>query len=129
MTQQLLCRTFVHVLYWYEWYYALLKLNIFSRQLHSDRDPIPDVPAVYFCMPTEENLGRIGQDLQNGLYDAYHLNFISPISRQRLEDLAAAALHANCVSRIQKVCSLFLCTYIKFFSLKDNTITVSPYFF
>jgi hypothetical protein len=58
---------------------------------------------VYFCLPTEENLGRIGQDLQSNLYDAYHLNFISPISRQRLEDLAAAALQANCVSQIQKV--------------------------
>lgn len=58
---------------------------------------------MYFCLPTEENLGRIGQDLQNNVYDAYHLNFISPISRQRLEDLAAAALQANCVSQIQKV--------------------------
>lgn len=73
------------------------------RQLHSDRDPIPDVPAVYFCMPTEENLGRIGQDLNNNIYDIYHLNFISPISRQRLEDLASAALQANCVSHIHKV--------------------------
>lgn len=29
--------------------------------LHSDRDPIPDVPAVYFVMPTEENVDRICQ--------------------------------------------------------------------
>uniref|UniRef100_A0A673CG39 Sec1 family domain containing 1 n=1 Tax=Sphaeramia orbicularis TaxID=375764 RepID=A0A673CG39_9TELE len=29
--------------------------------LHSDRDPIPDVPAVYFVMPTEENIDRICQ--------------------------------------------------------------------
>ncbi|KAF4520597.1 hypothetical protein B566_EDAN006008 [Ephemera danica] len=85
-------------------------------QLHSDRDPIPDVPAVYFCMPTEENLGRIGQDLQNGLYDTYHLNFISPISRQRLEDLAAASLQANCVSRVQKVYD----QYLNFISLEDD---------
>lgn len=85
-------------------------------QLHSDRDPIPDVPAVYFCLPTEENLGRIGQDLQNNLYDAYHLNFISPISRQRLEDLAAAALQANCVSQIQKVFD----QYLNFISLEDD---------
>lgn len=82
---------------------SVTEIHIVYRQLHSDRDPIPDVPAVYFCLPTEENLGRIGQDLQNNLYDTYHLNFISPISRQRLEDLAAAALQANCVSQIQKV--------------------------
>ncbi|KAK3927655.1 Protein sly1-like protein [Frankliniella fusca] len=85
-------------------------------QLHSDRDPIPEVPAVYFCMPTEENLGRIGQDLHNGLYDAYHLNFISPISRQRLEDLAAAALSANSVLSISKVYD----QYLNFISLEDD---------
>ncbi len=33
--------------------------NNFCRQLHSDREPIPDVPAVYFVMPTEENIQRI----------------------------------------------------------------------
>jgi len=65
-------------------------------QLHSDRDSIPEVPAIYFCAPTDENLGRIGQDLQNGLYDIYHLNFISPISRQKMEDLAAAAARTWC---------------------------------
>ncbi|XP_049789905.1 protein sly1 homolog isoform X2 [Schistocerca nitens] len=85
-------------------------------QLHSDRDPIPDVPAVYFCLPTEENLGRISQDFQNNLYDAYHLNFISPISRQKLEDLASAALQANCVSQIQKVYD----QYLNFISLEDD---------
>lgn len=79
---------------------------VFScSQLHSNRDPIPDAPAVYFCMPTEENLGRISQDFMNGLYDFYHLNFISAISRQKLEDLALASLEANVVMNIHKVCS------------------------
>jgi hypothetical protein len=31
------------------------------RLLHSDRDAIPDVPAVYFVLPTEENIKRICQ--------------------------------------------------------------------
>ena len=31
------------------------------RLLHSDRDPIPDVPAVYFVMPTEKNIDRMCQ--------------------------------------------------------------------
>uniref|UniRef100_A0A6Q2WTW9 Sec1 family domain containing 1 n=1 Tax=Esox lucius TaxID=8010 RepID=A0A6Q2WTW9_ESOLU len=39
--------------------------------LHSDRDPIPDVPAIYFVMPTEENIDRICQ-----VFDQY-LNFIT----------------------------------------------------
>ena len=31
------------------------------RLLHSDRDVIPDVPAIYFVLPTEENIKRICQ--------------------------------------------------------------------
>lgn len=85
-------------------------------QLHSDRDPIPEVPAIYFCAPTDENLGRIGQDLQNGLYDIYHLNFISPITRQRMEDLAAAALLGGVVASIHKVFD----QYLNFITLEDD---------
>ncbi|RZC33324.1 sly1 -like [Asbolus verrucosus] len=85
-------------------------------QLHSDRDPIPEVPAVYFCAPTDENLGRIAQDFQRGVYDIYHLNFISAISRQKLEDLASAALQANCVANIHKVYD----QYVNFISLDDD---------
>lgn len=57
---------------------------------------------MYFCAPTDENLDRISQDFQKGIYDMYHLNFVSPISRQKLEDLAAAAIQANCVANIHK---------------------------
>lgn len=85
-------------------------------QLHSDRDSIPDAPAVYFCVPNEENLGRICQDFQSGLYDVYHLNFISPISRQKLEDLAAAALQSGCVANIHKVYD----QYVNFITLEDD---------
>lgn len=76
---------------------------VFFSQLHSNRDPIPDAPAIYFCMPSEENLGRISQDFLKGLYDFYHLNFITAVSRQKLEDLALAALEANVVMNISKV--------------------------
>lgn len=40
---------------------------LFSSLLHSDRDPIPDVPAVYFVMPTEENIDRLCQVI-SGFY-------------------------------------------------------------
>ncbi|KAL1506571.1 hypothetical protein ABEB36_005906 [Hypothenemus hampei] len=85
-------------------------------QLHSDRDSIPEVPVVYFCAPTEENLDRIKQDFQKGVYDIYHLNFLSPISRQKLEDLASAAIEANCVANIHKVYD----QYVNFVSLEDD---------
>jgi hypothetical protein len=68
--------------------------------LNSERDPVPDVPAVYFCQPTDENLKRIGQDLENGIYGSYHFNFISPISRQKLEDLATTAIQYNAASQV-----------------------------
>lgn len=61
-------------------------------------------------------MGRIAQDFQNGLYDIYHLNFISPISRSKLEDLSAAALQAGCVANIHKVFD----QYVNFITLEDD---------
>ena len=63
-------------------------------------DPVPDVPAIYFCQPSDENLQRIGQDLEANLYGTYHFNFLSPISRQKIEDLASKAIQANVVSQV-----------------------------
>ena len=60
------------------------------RQLHSNRPPLPDVPAVYFVSPTLANIRRIAQDLEKGLYESFHLNFVEPLPRALLEDLAAA---------------------------------------
>ncbi|XP_034015687.1 LOW QUALITY PROTEIN: sec1 family domain-containing protein 1 [Thalassophryne amazonica] len=84
--------------------------------LHTDRDPIPDVPAIYFVMPTEENIDRICQDLRNQLYESYFLNFISAISRSKLEDIASAALAANAVSQVTKVYD----QYLNFITLEDD---------
>ncbi|KAM6913087.1 sec1 family domain-containing protein 1 [Xenentodon cancila] len=84
--------------------------------LHSNRDPIPDVPAIYFLMPTEENVDRICQDLRNQLYESYYLNFISAISRSKLEDIASAALAANVVSHVTKVFD----QYLNFITLEDD---------
>lgn len=84
--------------------------------LHSDRDPIPEVPAIYFVAPTNENVTRISQDFRNNLYDQYYLNFVSPISRQYLEDLASAALQANCVASVSKVFD----QYLNFISLEND---------
>ena len=86
------------------------------RLLHSDRDPIPDVPAVYFVMPTEENIDRMCQDLRNQLYESYYLNFISAISRSKLEDIANAAIGANAVAQVAKVFD----QYLNFITLEDD---------
>ncbi|KAI6068441.1 Sec1 family domain-containing protein 1 isoform X3 [Aix galericulata] len=84
--------------------------------LHSDRDPIPDVPAIYFVMPTEENIDRMCQDLRNQLYESYYLNFISAISRSKLEDIANAAIGANAVTQVAKVFD----QYLNFITLEDD---------
>lgn len=84
--------------------------------LRSDRDPIPDVPAIYFISPTAENVARLCQDLKNELYESYYLNFISPVPRSLLEDIAQAAISANCVNSIHKVFD----QYLNFISLDEE---------
>ena len=88
--------------------------------LHSDRDSIPDVPAVYFVLPTDDNIRRICQDLQNQLYDSYYFNFISAISRQKLEDIAQTAIQSNCVQQVSKVFD----QYLNFISLEEDMFTL-----
>jgi sec1 family domain-containing protein 1 len=61
-----------------------------SRQLHSSRPPLSDVPAIYFVAPTLTNIRRIAEDLGKGLYESFHLNFSEPLPRPLLEELAAA---------------------------------------
>jgi len=90
--------------------------------LHSHRDTIPDAPCVYFCLPTEDNLRRLGQDLDSHLYGSYYYNFISPISRMKLEDLATSALQAGCDDLIQRLFDQytnFICLESDMFCLKQ----------
>ena len=74
------------------------------RLIDSPREQISDAVAVYFLMPTKENIAKICQDCKAQLYESYFFNFTTPISRSLLEDLAKAALEANCVTQISKVC-------------------------
>lgn len=85
-------------------------------KLHSDRDAIPDLPAIYFLTPSDDNINRICGDMRSRLYDQFYFNFITPISRQKLEDLASAALQANCTNCIKKVFD----QYLNFVSLEEN---------
>lgn len=59
---------------------------------------------------------RICQDFRNHLYDYYYLNFIAPISRTKLEELATVALQSNCSSNISKVFD----QYLNYISLEDD---------
>ena len=90
-------------------------------QLHSKRSEIPDVPAIYFCEPSDENLDRIGQDFSSGLHSMYHLNFTSAISRAKMENLAQAALQANCQTSVKRICD----QYMNFVCLEDDMFSLS----
>jgi hypothetical protein len=88
----------------------LLRVNELRRhgvtlhlQLHSDRQPIPDVPAVYFVAPTEEAAARIAEDARRGLYEALHLNFSTHLPRPLLERLAAGAVAGGGAARVARV--------------------------
>uniref|UniRef100_A0A3Q2WWQ9 Sec1 family domain containing 1 n=1 Tax=Haplochromis burtoni TaxID=8153 RepID=A0A3Q2WWQ9_HAPBU len=53
---------------------------------------------------------------RNQLYESYYLNFISAISRSKLEDIASAALAANAVTQVTKVFD----QYLNFITLEDD---------
>jgi len=91
--------------------------------LHSPRDPIPDAPCVYFCLPTDDNILRIRQDLTSHTYGAYYYNFISPVSRTKLEDIATSALQAGAEQLVQRLFDQytnFICLEDEMFCLKHQ---------
>lgn len=91
--------------------------------INNDRDAIPDVPVIYFVLPTEENIKRICQDFKNQLYDSFYLNFITPISRAKLDTLAQTAFQANVTANICKVFD----QYTNFVSLEDELFVLKEH--
>ncbi|OQR94306.1 SEC1 family transporter SLY1 [Thraustotheca clavata] len=90
--------------------------------LENEREDIPDVPAVYFVLPTEANLERIVADCAKQLYSTIHVNFAAPIPRQRLEYFAKGCVNAGCTSMISKVFDQyanFVCLEPQLFSLNQ----------
>ncbi|WPH01782.1 Sec1-like protein [Acrodontium crateriforme] len=76
--------------------------------INAQRHAIPDVPVVYLVEPTAENLERITQDLQKGLYSPAHVNFLSSISRPLLEDFASQTAQAETSESISQVFDQYL---------------------
>ena len=88
--------------------------------LESERQPIPEVPAVYLVSPSEAVVRRVGRDLKAGLYAAAHLHFASPLPRPALEALAAEAVQADALGRVARVVDqhlAFVCLEPRCFSL------------
>ncbi|CAG8555920.1 5795_t:CDS:2, partial [Acaulospora colombiana] len=76
--------------------------------LKSERQPISDVPAIYFVEPTSENIQRISEDLAKNLYESYYINFLTSIPRPLLEELAASTIPNNTSNMIAQVYDQYL---------------------
>ena len=87
-----------------------------TLSLEAKRDPIPDVPAVYFVKPSVEMASTLANDISSGLYDLVHLHWSSPCPRDVLEQLAKACFEAGCAKRIASVWD----TYMAYTCLKDR---------
>lgn len=61
---------------------------------------------MYFVSPTLANIKRIAEDLDKGLYEAFHLNFVEPLSRALLEELAAMVARDGTGDLIQQVSNM-----------------------
>ncbi|EIW64208.1 Sec1-like protein [Trametes versicolor FP-101664 SS1] len=91
-------------------------------QLHSNRPALPDVPAVYFVSPTLANIRRIAQDLEKSLYESFHLNFVEPLPRSLLEDLAAAVARDGTGELVEQV----LDQYLSFIAPSPSLFSLLP---
>lgn len=93
----------------------LLRVNELRSQgvtlhllLEAERQPIPDVPAVYFVQPSAANVDRIAQDAQQALYEAMHINFSTSAPSRLLEQLATGIVKANAVDKVAKIYDEYL---------------------
>jgi sec1 family domain-containing protein 1 len=89
-------------------------------QLESERQSIPDVPAIYFLQATHANMERIAQDAAKGLYESMHINFVSSAPRSALEELAAGVVKASALPRIGKIFD----QYLSFIALESNLFSL-----
>lgn len=91
--------------------------------INTERDSIPEVPAIYFLLPTSENMRRIFSDLKLQLYDSYYFNFVTSIPGPALDDLAEEAFEAGATQNISKVVD----QYSSFISLEDEFFTLREF--
>ncbi|GAA5951212.1 hypothetical protein JCM3765_002414 [Sporobolomyces pararoseus] len=95
-------------------------------QLHSERPPLPEVPAIYFISPSSSNLTRVAQDLRSNLYSSTFLNFTSSLPKKLLEEFSEMIAKDGTVDRVEQVFDQhldFLCLSKSLFSLTPSLST------
>lgn len=90
--------------------------------LHASRHPIPDVPAVYFVQPTQENIIRISADASNNMYSHLSVNFTATIPRHLLETFGERISNLKpSAARISRVYDM----YAAFLALEQNLFSLN----
>ncbi|TXT09076.1 hypothetical protein VHUM_02550 [Vanrija humicola] len=95
-------------------------------QLHSQRPPLSDVPAVYFVSPTLANIRRIAEDLNPPLYSSYHLSFTSTLPRPLLEELASLILANDPTGQTGQLISSVQDQFLDFVVPSPNLFSLLP---
>ena len=85
------------------------------------REAIEDVPAVYFCRPTVENLKIIASDLEKSLYSRVHLNFVTKLQRSEMEYFAKMVVQTGSLGKVASVHD----QYIDYVCLEDRMFTLN----
>lgn len=96
-------------------------LHLLLSNTVAEREAIPDVPAIYFCRPTAENLALIAQDCAKRLYARAHLNFVTKLDRSLMEDFAKLVVQTGSLDQIASVHDQYLdftCLERRLFSLQ-----------
>eukprot|EP01147_Barroeca_monosierra_P008612 gene8612-1025_t len=88
------------------------------RMLGSDQEPLLDVPAVYLCAATKENINLICEEIRQHTYETYELNFLTSIPRLLLEEMAENTVDASCADQVTKVYDM--CLEDDFFTLTEG---------
>ena len=94
--------------------------------LHTDRQPIPDVPAVYLLSATPDAIRRLVQDCQRSLYAKLYVHFLAPIPRPLLEQLADGVVASATATRPEACIARVYDLYANFVSLKRDLFTLLP---
>ncbi|OBZ68599.1 Protein sly1 [Grifola frondosa] len=84
--------------------------------------PAAGRPRRLLCLAKLANIRRIAQDLEKCLYESFHLNFVEPLPRALLEELAASVARDGTGELIEQV----LDQYLSFIAPSPSLFSLLP---
>lgn len=81
-----------------------------------NRTRISGVPAIYFILPTKDNIEILINDIHQNLYDKFYINFISSIKNDDLREFARRVAEESDGSSIAKISD----SYLDFLSYEEG---------